>query len=45
MQNIYVNRQVFLGRRRDKDQLYAIKVMKKADVINKNMIEQGKKSF
>ncbi|XP_048580412.1 serine/threonine-protein kinase greatwall isoform X2 [Nematostella vectensis] len=33
--------QVYLGRKRDKSgQLYAIKVMKKKDVINKNMIEQ-----
>lgn len=35
-------RQVFLARRRDKDkQFYAIKVVKKTDVVNKNMIEQG----
>ncbi|KAJ7357556.1 hypothetical protein OS493_024364 [Desmophyllum pertusum] len=33
--------QVFLARRRDKDkQFYAIKVVKKTDVVNKNMIEQ-----
>ena len=35
-------RQVFLARRRDKDkQFYAIKVVKKTDVVNKNVIEQG----
>lgn len=39
-------RQVFLARRRDKDkQFYAIKVVKKTDVVNKNMIEQGAYSF
>lgn len=33
--------QVFLARRRDKDkQFYAVKVVKKTDVVNKNMIEQ-----
>ncbi|KAK2568256.1 Serine/threonine-protein kinase greatwall [Acropora cervicornis] len=33
--------QVFLARRRDKDQqFYAVKVVKKNDVVNKNMIEQ-----
>ncbi|XP_077978773.1 serine/threonine-protein kinase greatwall-like [Glandiceps talaboti] len=31
---------VFLGRHKTKDKLYAIKVMKKADMINKNMIQQ-----
>ena len=38
----FFSRQVFLARRRDKDQqFYAVKVVKKNDVVNKNMIEQG----
>ncbi|XP_031565283.1 serine/threonine-protein kinase greatwall-like [Actinia tenebrosa] len=33
--------QVFLAKRKDSpDQMYAVKVMKKKDVVNKNMIEQ-----
>ena len=39
-------RQVFLAHRRDKDkQFYAVKVVKKTDVVNKNMIEQGTHGF
>ena len=40
--SLIIHRQVFLARRQDKDkQFYAIKVVKKTDVVNKNMIEQG----
>lgn len=39
---IFVHRKVFLGQKKGKDdQLYAIKVMKKADMVNKNMVNQG----
>ena len=36
------NRKVFLGHKKGKiDKLYAIKVMKKVDMVNKNMVNQG----
>lgn len=39
-------RKVFLARRRDKDQqFYAVKVVKKTDVVNKNMMEQGEEQI
>ncbi|XP_071796100.1 serine/threonine-protein kinase greatwall-like [Asterias amurensis] len=31
---------VYLGQRKDKDELYAIKVMKKSEMLNKNMAQQ-----
>jgi hypothetical protein len=36
-------RKVFLGRKKNdkKSKLYAIKVMKKADMVDKNMVDQG----
>lgn len=36
-------RKVYLGHKKNNlEQMYAIKVMKKTDMINKNMITQGK---
>ena len=31
---------MYLGQRKDKDELYAIKVMKKSEMLNKNMAQQ-----
>lgn len=40
---LFVFRKVYLGHKKsNSEQMYAIKVMKKTDMINKNMITQGK---
>lgn len=42
MFNILMFRKVYLGHKKNNlEQMYAIKVMKKTDMINKNMITQG----
>lgn len=42
LHQIVSSSQVFLAKKKDKcDILYAIKTMKKSDLVNKNMIEQG----
>ncbi len=42
-ENIIVYSKVFLGHKKDKpEKLYAIKVMKKEEMVNKNMVNQGK---
>ena len=38
-----ITRKVFLGHKKNQEsKKYAIKVMKKSDMVNKNMVNQGK---
>lgn len=40
---MFISRKVFIGcKKKDPDKIYAIKVMKKTDLFNKNLIAQGK---